>query len=126
VAANVVKNLITDSGAATYRFKRMTPSHGLGEVQGHQRPTHGPTLRAFGALVLNASTVDELDTAFATAAQGRVAARAQQAAVPVVGFVNAGSFDAPLHDKHAALVSIGKHLGMFVDRVQIQELMSRP
>jgi phage terminase small subunit len=26
-----------------------------------------------------------------------------------------------LHDKHAALVSIGKHLGMFVDRVQIQE-----
>ena len=26
-----------------------------------------------------------------------------------------------LHDKHAALVSIGKHLGMFTDRVQIQE-----
>ena len=26
-----------------------------------------------------------------------------------------------LHDKHAALVSIGKHLGMFVDRAQIQE-----
>ena len=26
-----------------------------------------------------------------------------------------------LHDKHAALVSFGKHLGMFVDRAQIQE-----
>jgi len=46
-----------------------------------------------------------------------------------------GALRVKLHDKHAALVSIGKHLGMFVDRVQIQErkqisaepmLMSRP
>jgi len=26
-----------------------------------------------------------------------------------------------MHDKHGPLVSIGKHLGMFVDRVQIHE-----
>ena len=32
-----------------------------------------------------------------------------------------GALRVKLHDKHAALVSIGKHLGMFVDRVQIQE-----
>ena len=32
-----------------------------------------------------------------------------------------GTLRVKLHDKHAALVSIGKHLGMFVDRVQIQE-----
>ena len=32
-----------------------------------------------------------------------------------------GALRVKMHDKHAALVSIGKHLGMFVDRVQIQE-----
>jgi phage terminase small subunit len=32
-----------------------------------------------------------------------------------------GALRVKLHDKHAALVSIGKHLGMFVDRVQIQD-----
>ena len=32
-----------------------------------------------------------------------------------------GALRVKLHDKHASLVSIGKHLGMFVDRVQIQE-----
>jgi hypothetical protein len=25
-----------------------------------------------------------------------------------------------MHDKHAALVSIGKHLGMFTDQVQVR------
>jgi phage terminase small subunit len=32
-----------------------------------------------------------------------------------------GALRVKMHDKHAPLVSIGKHLGMFVDRVQIQE-----
>src|SRR5258708_23926422 len=32
-----------------------------------------------------------------------------------------GALRVKLHDKHAALVSIGKHLGMFVDHVHIQE-----
>ena len=32
-----------------------------------------------------------------------------------------GALRVKLHDKHAALVSIGKHLGMFVDRLQISE-----
>jgi phage terminase small subunit len=31
-----------------------------------------------------------------------------------------GSLRIKMHDKHAALVSIGKHLGMFVDRQQIR------
>jgi hypothetical protein len=33
----------------------------------------------------------------------------------------ANGFRVKMHDKHAALVSIGKHLGLFTDRVQIQE-----
>src|SRR5258708_4940072 len=32
-----------------------------------------------------------------------------------------GSLRIKMHDKHASLVSIGKHLGMFVNRLQIQE-----
>ena len=32
-----------------------------------------------------------------------------------------GALRVKMHDKHAPLVSIGKHLGMFVDRVRIQE-----
>jgi phage terminase small subunit len=32
-----------------------------------------------------------------------------------------GALRVKMHDKHASLVSIGKHLGMFVDRVQIQD-----
>jgi hypothetical protein len=31
-----------------------------------------------------------------------------------------GSLRVRLHDKHAALVSIGKHLGMFTDQVQVR------
>jgi phage terminase small subunit len=31
-----------------------------------------------------------------------------------------GSLRVKMHDKHAALVSIGKHLGMFVDVVQMK------
>jgi hypothetical protein len=31
-----------------------------------------------------------------------------------------GALRVKLHDKHAALVSIGKHLGMFVDQVQVR------
>ena len=31
-----------------------------------------------------------------------------------------GSLRIKMHDKHAALVSIGKHLGMFTDRVQVR------
>ena len=57
------------------------------------------------------------------------------AAVAEVSQTVNGALRVKLHDKHAALVSIGKHVGMFVDRVQIQErkqisaepmLMSRP
>ena len=43
------------------------------------------------------------------------------AAVAEVSQTVNGTLRVKLHDKHAALVSIGKHLGMFVDRVQIQE-----
>jgi phage terminase small subunit len=43
------------------------------------------------------------------------------AAVAEVSQTVNGALRVKLHDKHAALVSIGKHLGMFVDRVQIQE-----
>src|SRR5258708_24132876 len=43
------------------------------------------------------------------------------AAVAEVWQTANGALRVKLHDKHAALVSIGKHLGMFVDRVQIQE-----
>jgi phage terminase small subunit len=32
----------------------------------------------------------------------------------------ANGFRVKMHDKHAALVSIGKHLGMFTDRVQVR------
>jgi phage terminase small subunit len=32
-----------------------------------------------------------------------------------------GALRVKMHDKHAALVSIGRYLGMFDDRVQIQE-----
>jgi phage terminase small subunit len=32
-----------------------------------------------------------------------------------------GALRVKMHDKHGPLVSIGKHLGMFVDRLQIQE-----
>jgi phage terminase small subunit len=32
-----------------------------------------------------------------------------------------GTLRVKMHDRHGPLVSIGKHLGMFVDRVQIQE-----
>jgi phage terminase small subunit len=32
-----------------------------------------------------------------------------------------GALRVKMHDKHGPLVSIGKHLGMFVGRVQIQE-----
>jgi phage terminase small subunit len=43
------------------------------------------------------------------------------AAVAEVSQTVNGALRVKLHDKHAALVSIGKHLGMFDDRVQIQE-----
>ena len=43
------------------------------------------------------------------------------AAVAEVSQTVNGALRVKLHDKHAALGSIGKHLGMFVDRVQIQE-----
>jgi phage terminase small subunit len=43
------------------------------------------------------------------------------AAVAEVSQTVNGALRVKMHDKHAALVSIGKHLGMFVDRVQIQE-----
>jgi phage terminase small subunit len=43
------------------------------------------------------------------------------AAVAEVSQTVNGALRVKLHDKHAALVSIGKHLGMFVGRVQIQE-----
>ena len=43
------------------------------------------------------------------------------AAVAEVSQTVNGALRVKLHDKHAALVSIGKHLGMFVDRMQIQE-----
>ena len=46
---------------------------------------------------------------------------AAAAAVAEVSQTVNGALRVKLHDKHAALVSIGKHLGMFVDRVQIQE-----
>src|SRR4029077_5161433 len=32
-----------------------------------------------------------------------------------------GALRVKMHDKHGPLVSIGKHLGMFVDRLQIRE-----
>src|SRR5436853_7413382 len=32
----------------------------------------------------------------------------------------AHGFRVKMHDKHAALVSIGKHLGMFTDQVQVR------
>ncbi len=32
-----------------------------------------------------------------------------------------GALRVKMHDKHGPLVSIGKHLGMFVDRLRIQE-----
>jgi hypothetical protein len=32
----------------------------------------------------------------------------------------ANGFRVKMHDKHAALVSIGKHLGMFTDQVQVR------
>jgi hypothetical protein len=43
------------------------------------------------------------------------------AAVAEVSQTANGALRVKLHDKHAPLVSIGKHLGMFVDRVRIQE-----
>src|SRR4029077_4935907 len=43
------------------------------------------------------------------------------AAVAEVSQTVNGALRVKMHDKHAALVSIGKHLGMFVDRMQIQE-----
>jgi phage terminase small subunit len=43
------------------------------------------------------------------------------AAVAEVSQTVNGTLRVKMHDKHAALVSLGKHLGMFVDRVQIQE-----
>jgi hypothetical protein len=48
-----------------------------------------------------------------------IAAEAPSAVAEVWQTVNGARVK--LHDKHAALVSIGKHLGMFVDRAQIQE-----
>jgi hypothetical protein len=49
-----------------------------------------------------------------------MAGKTSKAVAEVWQTVN-GALRVKLHDKHAALVSIGKHLGMFVDRVQIQE-----
>jgi hypothetical protein len=46
---------------------------------------------------------------------------AEAAVLPYENAAPNGQVRVRLHDKHAALVSIGKHLGMFVDRVQIQE-----
>ncbi len=43
------------------------------------------------------------------------------AAVAEVSQSANGALRVKMHDKHAPLVSLGKHLGMFVDRVQIQE-----
>jgi phage terminase small subunit len=43
------------------------------------------------------------------------------AAIAEVSQTVNGALRVKMHDKHAALVSIGKHLGMFVGRVQIQE-----
>src|SRR2546423_1075350 len=43
------------------------------------------------------------------------------AAVAEVSQTVNGALRVKLHDKHAALVSIGRHLGMFDNRVQIQE-----
>jgi len=40
------------------------------------------------------------------------------AAVAEVWQTVSGALRVKLHDKHAALVSLGKHLGLFVDRVQ--------
>src|ERR1700746_3478869 len=40
------------------------------------------------------------------------------AAVAEVWQTVSGALRVNLHDKHAALVSLGKHLGLFVDRVQ--------
>jgi hypothetical protein len=42
-----------------------------------------------------------------------------------------GALRVKMHDKHAALVSLGKHLGLFTDNVQIQrkhaaKVVSRP
>ena len=41
------------------------------------------------------------------------------AAVAEVSQTVNGALRVKLHDKHAALVSIGKHLGMFVDHVKV-------
>jgi phage terminase small subunit len=43
------------------------------------------------------------------------------AAVAEVSQTANGGVRVKMHDKHAALVSLGKHLGLFVDRQQIQE-----
>jgi phage terminase small subunit len=51
-------------------------------------------------------------------------------AVAEVSQTATGGVRVKMHDKHAALVSLGKHLGLFADRVQIErkqisaELMS--
>jgi hypothetical protein len=51
---------------------------------------------------------------------------AQQPAIPVIGFLHGASPEgyAPMvrvkmHDKHAALVSLGRHLGLFTDHVKV-------
>jgi hypothetical protein len=46
------------------------------------------------------------------------------AAVAEVSQTVNGALRVKLHDKHAALVSIGKHLGMFVDQVRARYAIS--
>jgi phage terminase small subunit len=43
------------------------------------------------------------------------------AAVAEVSQTVNGALRVKMHDKHAALVSLGRYLGMFDDRVQIQD-----
>jgi Nitronate monooxygenase len=59
---------------------------------------------------------------------GEVEKSVPESAGAVGGLLRARSVECPngalrvkMHDKHGPLVSIGKHLGMFVDRLQIQE-----
>ena len=46
------------------------------------------------------------------------------AAVAEVSQTVNGALRVKMHDKHAALVSIGKHLGMFVDQVRARYAIS--